>query len=271
MEAFLTGPAYDTQTDKPRRLGDRLFLNTRWYLVGAYIAEIFRTRAIATKGLYDREVWADSSCRAFRLIEGCGGRFHLRGLDNIHSCRPPVVFIGNHMSTLETFVLPCIIAPFVEVTFVVKESLVRHPMFGPIMRSRDPIVVKRNNPREDFQAVMNKGKELLAGGTSVIIFPQSTRTADFIPSEFNTLGIKLAKAAGVQIMPFALKTDFWRNGKYLKELGPLDRTKPIHFAFGQPFSITGNGKDEHKKVVDFIISHLHKWGAAVREQDESPR
>ena len=267
MEAFLTGPTYDTRADKRRDLGDRLFLNSRWYLVGAYVAEIFRTRSIAHKGKYDRAVWADSSCRVFRLIEGCGGRFHLRGLDNIHTCHPPVVFISNHMSTLETFVLPCMIAPFVRVTFVVKESLVRHPLFGPIMRSRDPIVVRRENPREDFQAVMSKGKELLAGGTSVIIFPQSTRAPEFIPSEFNTLGIKLAKAAGVQVVPVALKTDFWRNGKYLKELGPLDRTKPIHFAFGHPFPIIGNGKDEHRRVVDFIVSNLQEWGAAVGKQE----
>jgi len=32
------------------------------------------------------------------------------------------VFIGNHMSILETFVLPCLIQPHRDVTFVVKES-----------------------------------------------------------------------------------------------------------------------------------------------------
>lgn len=36
----------------------------------------------------------------------------------------PVVFVSNHMSTLETFVFPCIIAPVMKVTFVVKDSLV---------------------------------------------------------------------------------------------------------------------------------------------------
>ena len=151
-----------------------------------------------------------------------------------------------------------------EVTFVVKESLNKHPLFGPIMRARNPIVVKRDNPREDFQTVMTKGKELLASGTSIIIFPQSTRSADFKPQEFNTLGIKLARAAGVQVMPVAIKTDFWENGKYLKELGALDRSKPIHMVFGQPFSIQGAGKDEHKQVVDFIITNLREWGASIK-------
>jgi len=264
LQPFFTGNSYDTPDDKHRSIVDRLSLNTRWYFFGRYVAEIFRSRSQALWGLYDRKAWAESSYRVLELIEDCGGRFHLRGLDNLHYCQGPVVFISNHMSTLETMTFPCIIAPFMKVTFIVKESLVRHPLFGPIMRARDPIVVKRENPREDFQTVMARGKELLAGGTSIIIFPQSTRSAEFIPEEFNSLGIKLAKAAGVQVMPVAVKTDFWGNGKYLKDLGAINRSKPIHMVFGQPFSIQGTGKDEYKQVIDFIISHLREWGGDVK-------
>lgn len=127
------------------------------------------------------------------------------------------------------------------------------------MRSRDPIVVARKNPREDLQTVMTRGKELLAKGTSVIIFPQSTRSAQFIPEDFNSLGVKLAKAAGLQVLPVAIKTDFWGNGKFLKDIGPIDRRKPIHMEFGKPFSIEGNGKEEHNRIVDFISAHLREW------------
>ncbi len=264
MDSFFTNSSYDTPEDHPRLLGDRLSLNTRWYFVGRYIEEIIRSRAVALKGIYDRQAWAESSYRIFKLAEGCGGRFHLRGLDNLRSCREPVVLISNHMSTLETFVFPCIIAPIIEVTFVVKESLIRHLLFGPVMRARNPIIVERKNPREDFQMVMTKGKEFLAKGTSITIFPQSTRSAEFVPEEFNSLGIKLAKAAGVKALPVAVKTDFWENGKYLKDVGPVSRNKPIHMVFGQPFSIQGSGKEEHKRVIDFIIGHLQQWGASIK-------
>lgn len=129
-----------------------------------------------------------------------------------------------------------------EVTFVVKDSLVKHPFFGPIMRARNPIVVSRSNSREDFQTVMKRGQELLSEGISIIIFPQSTRTVEFKPKEFNSLGVKLARTAKVQVIPVAIKTDFWGNDKYLKDLGPIDRSKPIHMAFGEPLSIDGSGK-----------------------------
>ena len=260
MVPYFNGSSYDTPDDKPRRLMDRLFLNTRWYFVGGYVHEVLRSRSLAVKGVYDNQAWAESSYRIFNLIEGCGGRFHISGLDNLYSCRGPVIFISNHMSTLETFVFPCIIAPLMDVTFVVKGSLVKQgALFGPIMRSRDPIVVGRKNPRDDFRTVMTEGEKLLAKGTSIIIFPQSTRAVEFIPEKFNTLGIKLAKAAGVKAIPVAIKTDFWANGKYLKNLGPVNRDKPIYMVFGQPFSINGSGKDEHQQCVDFIASYLRQW------------
>jgi 1-acyl-sn-glycerol-3-phosphate acyltransferase len=243
---------------------DRVFLGSRWFFVSGYVREILRGRSLALQNRYDREAWAESSHRILDLIEGCGGRLHLAGLDNLRSCAGPVVFISNHMSTLETFVLPCIIAPLMKVTFVVKESLVKHFLFGPVMRSRNPVIVKRINPREDLQVVMNKGKQLLTEGVSIIIFPQSTRSAVFRPDQFNTLGVKLARAAGVRVVPIALKTDFWGNGRFLKDIGPVSRDKPIHIVFGEPMEIKGNGKKEHEDITAFIISNLRKWGAVIQ-------
>ncbi|HWI54201.1 MAG TPA: lysophospholipid acyltransferase family protein [Desulfobacteria bacterium] len=263
MRPYLTGDSYDTPAGAPRRIWDRLALNSRWYFVYGYAKEVVNARSLALKGLYDTAAWAESSYNVFKLIEGCGGRFHLRGMNNISACEGPVVFISNHMSTLETFVFPCIIAPHMEVTFVVKDSLVKHPLFGPVMRARDPIVVGRTNAREDFQTVMNEGKRLLSEGTSLIIFPQSTRSVPFIPEEFNSLGIKLAKAAGVQVVPVAIRTDFWGNGKVLKDLGVVDRSAPVHMTFGEPFFVEGSGKEDHKKVVDFIWGHVRSWGVPV--------
>jgi 1-acyl-sn-glycerol-3-phosphate acyltransferase len=127
------------------------------------------------------------------------------------------------------------------------------------MRSRDPIVVGRTDPRKDFEEVMTKGMELLSKGISIVIFPQSTRSVEFKPGEFNSLGVKLAKKAGVNVVPFALKTDFWGQGKIIKELGPLDSKKIIHFKFGESFPITGPGKAENQRIIDFIQKALKEW------------
>jgi 1-acyl-sn-glycerol-3-phosphate acyltransferase len=156
-------------------------------------------------------------------------------------------------------VFPGIIAPNKKLTYVVKESLVGHKIFGPVMRSRDPIVVSRENSREDLVEVMTKGLRLLSQGWSIVIFPQSTRRSQFKPEEFNSLGVKLAAKAGVPVVPIAIKTDFWLNGKFIKDLGPLDRSKPVFIRFGEPMEIKGNGKEENQAIIRFIQSNLEAW------------
>ncbi len=238
---------------------EKILLDSRLYFTLKYASVVLRTRKEAIRKVYDTKAWADSSFEIFRFIENTGGKFHITGMENITKPEGPVLFISNHMSTLETMILPGIIAPHREVTFVVKESLVKHPLFGDVMRSRNPVVVGRTDPRKDFEAVMNGGMDLLNNGSSIIIFPQSTRSLEFKPEEFNSLGVKLAKKAGVEVVPIALKTDFWGNGKMIKELGPLDHNKPIHMRFGEPFRVTGNGKEENQKIIDFIQSSLKEW------------
>lgn len=261
MDPFFTGDSYHTSNATPRALLDRLGGDTRILFMLNYFSIVLRSRSAALKGRYKTEEWARSSFDVLRLIEKSGGRIHITGLKNLSKAQKPAVFVSNHMSTLETMVFPCIIAPLTEVTFVVKESLVKHPFFGPVMRSRDPIVINRSNPREDFKEVMEKGRELLSRGTSIVIFPQSTRTVDFSPKEFNTIGVKLARSAEVPVVPIAIKTDFWGNGKRLKDLGPIDRSKPIRMAFGEPLSIKGTGKEEHDFIIRYINEHLARWKA----------
>jgi len=128
-------------------------------------------------------------------------------MHNILKTGKPAVFVGNHMSTLETMVLPAIIQPVKKVIFVIKEELTTYPLFGEIAKARDPILVGRENPREDLKIVLEAGSKKLHEGTSVIIFPQKTRSVYFDPSSFNSLGVKLAKRNKVPVIPIALITD----------------------------------------------------------------
>jgi 1-acyl-sn-glycerol-3-phosphate acyltransferase len=257
---YFGSDTYDTPVRHKMSLWQRLRLNNRLYFILKYAGAVLGTRKQAIRGIYGDKEWADSSFYIFRFIEKTGGMFHISGMENIIKEPGPVLFIGNHMSTLETMILPGIVSPLRKVTFVVKESLVKHPLFGDVMRSRDPIVVGRTDPRKDFEAVMDGGMERLSKGISIIIFPQSTRSIEFKPEEFNSLGVKLAKKAGVKVVPVALKTDFWGNGKMIKEIGPINRHKLIYFKFGEPFPVTGNGKEENQKIIDFIQSSLKEWG-----------
>jgi len=234
-----------------------------WFPGVVFYAKAFgivhRAAKLAKQGLYDNQRWIESSVATVRALESVGGRFVLQGLDVVQRLGSPCVFIGNHMSILETFVLPCLIVPHRDVTFVVKESLITYPLFGHVMRSRNPVVVGRENPREDLRLVMEEGRQRLAAGISIVIFPQTTRSVEFDPKKFNSLGVKLAKRSNVPVVPFALKTDAWGLGRRLKDFGPIRPEKTVHIHFGEPLEVRRTGKEEHNVVVGFIEKNLAEW------------
>jgi 1-acyl-sn-glycerol-3-phosphate acyltransferase len=219
----------------------------------------------ARLGHYGDADWSRNSFEVLQALEAVGVRFEITGVQHFSRLEGPCVFIGNHMSTLEAFVLPTIIQPLKRVAFVVKKSLVEYPIFGHLMRSRNPIVVGRTNPREDLKAVFEGGVERLQSGISIVVFPQKTRSPLFDPAAFNSIGIKLAKRAQVPVVPLALKTDAWANGAHLKDFGRIDPALPVHFAFGEPLRIQGCGAAEHEQVVEFIREHLMSWGGRVAQ------
>lgn len=220
---------------------------------------VFSASRAAKRGRYGTPEWAASSVGILRALERVGCRVTAEGIGNIARLDSPCVFIGNHMSTLETFVLPCLIAPFREVTFVVKQSLVEYPVFKHVMRSRDPVTVGRVNPREDLRAVLEEGCDRIRRGISVIVFPQTTRRVDLDPAQFNSIGIKLAKKAGVPVIPLALKTDAWGNGTAFKDFGKIRPERPVRFSFGEALTVQGNGAAEHDAVIDFVSGRLRAW------------
>lgn len=223
------------------------------------VSVIFRASSKAKHSKYGTDDWANSSHEVFLALESVGVKIEITGIDNFSAIDGPCVFVSNHMSTLETMILPAIIAQFRDVTFVVKQSLVDYPVFKYVMRSRDPITVGRTNPRDDLKAVMEGGAERLKAGRSIVIFPQTTRAAVFDPKLFNTIGIKLAKRAGVPIVPIALKTDAWGNGRFLKDFGKIDPSKKVFFAFGKPLMVKDRGDEEHAGIIEFISSKLKEW------------
>ncbi len=240
------------------------------WIVRRYPEVFFYTRIIwiiltasrlAKKGRYTNADWIQSSLSTVRSLESVGGRFELRNLSVIESLTSPCVFIGNHMSVLETFVLPCLIQPYRDVTFVIKESLVEYPFFKYVMRSRNPIVVGCTNPREDLKIVMIEGEKRLANNVSVVIFPQTTRSTGFDEEKFNSLGVKLARRAKVPVVPIALKTDAWGVGRRIKDGGKIQPSKTVYFTFGDPLTVQGSGREEHQRVVDFIAGNMRKFMA----------
>lgn len=261
MIAF-PGDTYATPADQKTDWQDFALLRSRWWLYAKFVGTVFKSRKLIDENRYGNENWAETSRDVMKAIESVGGRFEISGMENLRRAEGALVIVANHMSALETFVLPCLVTLIKPTTFVVKKKLMRGVFFGKIMKSRDPIVVGRENPREDMEIVLREGEKILRAGKSVIFFPEGTRQADFKPENFNSLGTKLAKRAGVNILPVALKTDFWSNGRILKGFGPLKRRRRIYIAFGEAMPVEKKEKETHQKIIDFISSKFATWKSA---------
>jgi len=248
-------PRYETPPARRKSLLARLSPWPELALYAPVLAIVTRSRWQVARGRYDGDHWVASSEAVLRALEGVGVRVTIEGTEHVRGLDGPAVFVGNHMSTLETFVLPAVIHPVRPVTFVVKASLLRYPLFGPILRSRDPIAVGRQNPREDLATVFREGQERLGRGVSVIVFPQTTRST--------SIGAKLAARAGAPLVPLALRTDAWGNGRRIKDFGPVRPDIPVRFRFGPPIPPDRRGTEAHRACVDFLRETLQGWGVAV--------
>jgi 1-acyl-sn-glycerol-3-phosphate acyltransferase len=260
---FFPGDTYATAEGMPPALSEYLLARSRWSVYCHFFATILRSRALALAERYDDEAWARSSREIITNLERCGAHFHIEGMDRVRKADGPLVFVSNHMSTMETVVLPGLICPMKPVTYVVKTKLLHGFFWGPIMRSRNPIPVSRSDPRADLEVVLREGGARLAAGISVIIFPQGTRRDVFDRTQFNGLGARLASRTDVSLVPVAVKTDYWGSSGMLRGFGPVRRDRPVHIEFGEPLRVAGRGKAEHEHCVDFIESRLRAWGAAT--------
>ena len=257
------------QTPPGQRVSGNYFpgwLNSAYYL--RLISTLIHASIVGRRGGLDDDRWARFSHRIVQIAESAGGKINISGLEALAHQPGPLVYIANHMSLLETMILPGIALAFNRVTFVIKEELRHYPVIKHIFIALKLIAVSRQNPRDDLKLVMREGSKFISGGGSIIIFPQATRSVEFDVEGFNTLGVKLASRNGVPVVPVAIKTDFQQNGKWIKDMGPIDPSKTIYFKFGEPLAVEGKGRQAHQQVIEFITQNLLAWGGRIKGNSE---
>lgn len=166
----------------------------------------------------------------------CGVRINVRGLENIPTIA--CVVLSNHQSTWETFFLQYL---FVPASMILKRELLWIPLFGWGLYFMRAIAIKRSNPAGAIRQVLKQGKQRLAEGINVVIFPEGTRVRSAEVGTFMTSGAALAKSAGVQILPVRHDAGHcWPANSWLKTPGTINLVigAPIDTAEGNPRELT---------------------------------
>jgi putative phosphoserine phosphatase/1-acylglycerol-3-phosphate O-acyltransferase len=121
------------------------------------------------------------------------GEHHLRA-------NRPCIFIFNHQSLLDAVVLAQLLKQ--DVVAFCKREMAEKPIIGPLLKQVDTIFVDREN--RDQSEVLQQALDVLAGGRSLVIAPEGTRSTLGDLQPFKQGAFYLAKKARVPIVPIVL-------------------------------------------------------------------
>ena len=127
-----------------------------------------------------------------------GIRMQVQGRENIPS--EPSVILSKHQSAWETVALQEVFPPLV---FVLKKELLRMPFFGWGLAAMKMISIDRKAGKDALGQVVEQGKDRLAAGYWVVIFPEGTRVAPGEKRRYKPGGAHLAVKAGAKVVPVA--------------------------------------------------------------------
>jgi 1-acyl-sn-glycerol-3-phosphate acyltransferase len=176
----------------------------------------------------------------------CGIRCEVEGRDNIPADGRGYVLISKHQSTWETFMLPTLIAPHVQ---VVKKELSYLPFFGWGLQLIQPIFIDRSKKANALKQVIQQGEERLKAGIHVLVFPEGSRIPSGKRKAFSKGGAMLASKTAAPVIPIAHNSgDQWPNTYWVKSPGV------IRVVIGKPIQTEGMGTAEINELTESWIN-----------------
>ena len=130
-------------------------------------------------GILNTDRWARLCFSSVTGAERLGMKVILEGWRNRLECEGPVVYLCNHMSTVETILMPPVLLTFGPFNIVAKMSLSRIPFLVKAAAHMGMVGIGRKSPREDLVNLLKVGVERIQAGNSFLIFPQGTRQKVF--------------------------------------------------------------------------------------------
>lgn len=180
----------------------------------------------------------------------CKINVNVKGAKNIITDQTYIVMC-NHQSAWETFFLQTLLTPL---STVLKEELMRIPLFGWALRFLKPIAINRNQKFKSLKKLISHGKDRLEEGISVLIFPEGTFFPKVVPEEYLKGSAALASSARYPILPIVHNSgEHWPPDKLLKIPGT------IRVVIGPAIHSENHSVDEiQKRAISWINEVVEK-------------
>ena len=180
-------------------------------------------------------VWSRLLLRLFRVDVRTEGQEHVP--------RGPAVYAANHSSSLDILVVLGHLNA--DVRIIYKKSLSFVPLLGWSIAVSGHIPIDRSNPFRAHRS-LQRAAERIRGGTSVLVFPEGTRSPDGSVRHFKRGSFSLALDAGVPVVPVSLADVKTLVPRGLTSLKPGTITLRVHPAI----AVSGRSKDDAEALAE---------------------
>ena len=208
------------------------------------LLDIFLIRQSEQKVQIFPRAWGKSIC----LLAGV--KVRIEGTENLTTGQT-YIFVGNHVSQFDIFSFQGYFPH--DFRWIAKKELFRIPFLGPAMLRSGIVPIDRSHGREALRS-LNKAAEQIAEGTSVLIFPEGTRSIDGCLQPFKTGAVMLAIKAGVPVVPigFIGTYSILPKGKFLANCGE------ITIRIGSPISPDNSKPRDKQKLAHHLQDSVAK-------------
>ena len=226
-----------------------IFLRSILYFLLMAISVVIFGLAIAIPGWFLPTAYSDRLATAWGKVNiwlqrvVCGLKVNIVGGE--HLPHAGAIVMAKHQSTWETISLRGLLVP--HQSWVLKKELLNIPIFGWGLKACKSIAIDRSAGRKAMFQVVEEGKQRLAEGRVVVIFPEGTRTAPGERKKYGLGGALLAEKSAAPVIPVAHNA-----GVYWKRRGVKKYPGTIEVRVGEPIPTEG-------RKASAIMADVEEW------------
>jgi 1-acyl-sn-glycerol-3-phosphate acyltransferase len=180
--------------------------------------------------------WAASLLWVLRW--SCGLDYRVEGAPLPAGCH---IALWKHSSSWETIAMMVL---FPRQVWVLKRELLWIPVVGLAVRQMHAIAIDRKSGHTAVAQVIEQGKDRLAEGDWVMIFPEGTRMAVGETRRYGVSGTLLAAEAGALVVPVAHNA-----GHYWPRRGLRKKPGTVRVVVGAPMRAAGRDARELNEEI----------------------
>src|SRR5262249_1544668 len=155
------------------------------------------------------------------------------------------ILMSNHQSLVDIAAIILTLPRTQSWRFVAKRELTRIPIFGWILVLSGHVIIDRGN-RERAVASLRRAAEIIRAGTTVIVFPEGSRSPNGNLRTFKSGPFHLAIEAQVPIVPVTVSGSqrITPKGRLIVHHGV------VKIAYGKPIPTRGVSLEDRKHLSD---------------------